>query len=163
MAGIYLTLGLAGQLAEFLNGHFILGLFFGAGFFLVLLAIAGSGLHIRMSVQEGWAILGITAVYIMVFVRMGVPPLERTHLFEYGLVAVLLYQALQERRTNGKNVPVPAVLAILITAALGWFDEAIQGWLPNRVYDIQDVGINAFAAVMAVAASWFLSRIRYRH
>ena len=46
------------------------------------------------------------------------------------------------------------------TVLLGWLDEGIQWLLPNRVYDIRDVGFNALAAVMAVGASLALSRAR---
>ncbi len=104
--------------------------------------------------------LGVTAVYGMVVVRMGIGPEERTHLFEYGLVAVLLHQALGERRRNGRRVPAPALQAIALTALLGWLDEGIQALLPDRVYDLRDVGTNAVAAVMAVVASAALARAR---
>jgi hypothetical protein len=49
-----------------------------------------------------WA-LGVTAVYGMVVVRMEIGPAERTHLFEYGLLAVLIYQALTERLGHGRR------------------------------------------------------------
>ena len=83
-----------------------------------------------------WSLaVGVTAVYGMAVLRMGGSPEERTHLFEYGIVAVLIYQALSERPQNGRRVPVPALLALVVTALLGWLDEGIQALLPNRVYD----------------------------
>ena len=32
--------------------------------------------------------------------------------------------------------------------ALGWIDEIIQGFVPGRVYDIRNVGINAAAGLI---------------
>jgi hypothetical protein len=90
--------------------------------------------------------------------RMATDPAHRTHLFEYGLVAVLIYQALAERRRGGGRVRAPAALALGLTVLLGWLDEGIQWILPNRVYDIVDVGFNALAGFMAIAASLVLAR-----
>jgi VanZ family protein len=88
----------------------------------------------------------------MVLTRAFVSPAERTHLFEYGLVATMIYQAFSERSRNGRRVLVPALLAVVIAAILGWFDESIQWLLPNRVYDIRDVGFNTLASLMAIIA-----------
>ena len=57
---------------------------------------------------------------------------------------------------------VPAALAVGATALLGWIDEGIQAILPNRVYDIRDVGFNALAGLMAVAAGLVLAWVRQR-
>ena len=76
---------------------------------------------------------------------------ERTHLFEYGIVAVLIYQALSERARNGRRVRAPAVLALVATVALGWIDEGLQALIPNRVYDNFDVVRNSVAAMIGIA------------
>jgi VanZ family protein len=52
------------------------------------------------------------------------------------------------------------VVTVVVTSALGWIDEGIQALLPNRVYDLRDVGTNAFAAVMATLASVVLAWAR---
>jgi VanZ family protein len=93
---------------------------------------------------------------------MGTGPAERTHLFEYGFLAVLLHQALTERVRNGRHVPIPAILAVASTALLGWLDEGIQAILPDRVYDLRDVGVNALAGLMAILASQALAWARRR-
>ncbi len=105
--------------------------------------------------------VGIMAVYLWAIVRIESPE-ERTHLIEYSLVAILIYQALIESKSNGRKVPSLAVLAIVVTALLGWLDEGFQAILPNRVYDIRDVGFNALAGLMAVIASLALARVRRR-
>jgi VanZ family protein len=43
---------------------------------------------------------------------------------------------------------------------LGCLDEGIQAILPNRVYDIRDIGFNAAAGLMAMAAILVLARAR---
>ena len=45
------------------------------------------------------------------------------------------------------------VWALGIAAAVGWLDEAVQGILPNRIYDLRDVAFNALAAGLALAAA----------
>lgn len=125
-----------------------------------MVAIALSGLTGRLGRYEIWVALGVTAVYATVVFRLFITPEERTHLFEYGLLAVLNYQALKERQHNGARVRWPAFLAVALTIILGWLDEGIQAILPNRIYDIRDVGFNALAALMAVAASLVLTWAR---
>jgi VanZ family protein len=97
--------------------------------------------------------------YLSAWLRIGTLE-ERTHLFEYGLVAALVHEALVERQENGRWVPRTAVLALVISVLLGWLDEGIQSILPNRVYDIRDVLFNTVAAVMVIGARWALARVR---
>ncbi len=160
MVAIYSTLGLAGTLAQVLHERNLLDASFALSFLLVVAAIVGDALKRRPGRREIWVALGVTAVYGMVVVRMGIGPEERTHLFEYGLVAVLIHKALTERVQNGRPVPVPAVLTIAVTALLGWLDEGIQALLPSRVYDLRDVGVNALAGLLAISASLALARAR---
>jgi hypothetical protein len=160
VVAIYSTLGLAGTWAAMLRERNLLNASFALAFVLVLAAIVGSALKRRPGRREAWVGVGVIAVYGMVVVRMGIGPEERTHLFEYGLLAVLVHQALTERAGNGRRVPAPAVIAVAVTGLLGWLDEGIQALLPNRVYDIRDVGVNALAGLMAIVASVALARAR---
>ncbi len=158
VVAIYSTLGLAGTLAAALRQRNLLNASFALGFLMVVAAIVGSGLKMRPGWRQIWVALGIIAVYGMVMVRVFISLEERTHLFEYGIVAILIYQALIERARNGRKILVPAIFAIVVTALLGWLDEGIQAILPNRVYDIRDVGFNALAGLMAIVASLTLER-----
>ena len=130
------------------------------GLLLVALAVLGVrwARHRPGRVEVGAAI-GILAVYIVTVIRLPVPE-ARSHLFEYGLVGVLIHHALLERRANGRRVLLPALLAAVATALLGWVDEGIQAVLPNRVYDILDVGRNAAFGLMAITASAVIQRAR---
>lgn len=161
---IYATLSLQGKLAAFLRDLDMLVNAYILLLILMVLAIISSGLKRRLGRFEIWIIVGIIAVYGMLLLRLFLSPEERTHLFEYGLVGVLLFQALTERKQNGRRVWSPALFAVVVTALLGWLDEGIQAILPNRVYDIRDVGFNALAGLMAITASWLLAWAkRFRH
>ena len=90
---------------------------------------------------------------------MGIP--ERSHLFEYSVVAVFIYEALTERAKQGRRVPVPPLLAIIGTSIIGTLDEGIQAILPNRVFEWVDVFFNFLASAMAVIAIVALDWARY--
>lgn len=153
VVAIYSTLGLAGKLSAVLRARGVLDQTFFVAFLVTIAAVLGSGWVRRSGPQELWVALGVLAAYVTVVLRMGIGPEERTHLFEYGLVAALIHQALVERRRQGRGVRWPPFVAWVAAVALGWIDEGIQALLPARVYDIRDVGFNALAASMAILAS----------
>ena len=88
-------------------------------------------------------------------------PEERTHLVEYGVVAAFMHEALTER-TDGERRVLAALLALLGATLAGALDECIQLFLPNRVFDPQDLFFNFSAAAMAVAASAAMGWARRR-
>ena len=163
VVAIFSTLGLAATLAGILHDRGLIDSFFFFCFLLVLAAIVTQGLKTRPRGVEIGVALGIVAVYLLVIARMAIPAAERTHLIEYGVVAVLIYEALRERASQGRRVPAPALLAVGATALVGVLDECIQAFLPNRVFDPQDILFNILAAVMAVAASMALAWARRRN
>jgi len=155
LVAIYATMGPGQMLAEALRERNLLRISFA-----IVLLMLGAIITVRwIKKRPGWREIGvalcITIVYLGMFARITSPE-ERTHLLEYSIVAVLIHQALLERRRNEHQIPVPALLAMVLTALLGWIDESIQSLLPNRVYDIRDVGFNALAGVMAIGASLVL-------
>ena len=151
LAAIYASLGPVRELAAALRERNLLSISIGLIALLVVAAIAWRWIKSRPGPGEIGVAFGIAAVYLIAWVRIPIPE-ERTHLIEYSLVAILIYLALKERQQNGRRVPAPALLAIVATALLGLLDESIQAILPNRVFDFIDVGFNAGAGFMAVAA-----------
>lgn len=161
VVAIYSTLGLARTLADRLGNDFFSVWLFLLGCILVLLTVVTQGLRVRPSGTEIAVALGVAAAYLLVVVRMVIPT-ERSHLVEYGVVAVLVYEALAERAGQGRRVRAPALLAILLTSVIGTFDEGIQWLLPSRTFDPVDILFNVLAAVMAVTASAALQWARRR-
>ena len=161
VVAIYSTLGLARTLAGVLRERDLITAGFNLGLFLIAAAIVVQGLRKRPGGTEIGVALGVAGVYVIVLLRMAVPE-ERSHIIEYSVVALLIYEALRERASQGRRVPVPAVLAILATSLIGLLDEGIQAVLPSRVFDLFDVAFNALAATIAVLASLALAWARRR-
>jgi len=147
VVGIYATLGLASTLVEVLRNRGVFDVVFICAFLLVGVTILTQGLRVRPGGLEVGIGIGVAAVYLMVFARVGIP--ERSHLFEYGVLAAFVFEALSERAQHRK-VPAPAVLACLLTSILGTLDECIQGVLPNRHFAWEDLLFNTLASVMSV-------------
>ena len=152
VAAIYSTLGLARTLVEHLGNDLVSVWLFLFGCFLVLASVVTQGLKVRPGGAEIAIALGVAAAYLLILVRMSVPT-ERSHLVEYGVVAVFIHEALSERASQGRRVPVPALLAIVGASLVGVIDEGLQKLIPARVFDPVDILFNVLAAVMAVTAS----------
>lgn len=150
LIAIYASAVFAGSLVNLIRSQTLLGIAFAAGLAVGAVAVMGLALWGRPR-AEIWVAAGVIAVYGMIPVRSGLTAVERTHLFEYGLLSAVLYEALTERKENGAGVRLPGFLAILAATSFGWLDEALQALVPTRVYDVRDVGINAIAAIITVA------------
>ena len=163
LLAIYATLGKAPDIVAALGESALnrAGNNLVAALLLLLVVIPVFFISKRFNGAEIAVGFGVLAVYLLAWLRLG--SLEaRTHLFEYSMVAALVHEALLERRENGRRVPAPALLALLISIGLGWLDESIQSALPNRVYDLVDVAFNTLAATMIITARQLLAWVRKR-
>ena len=160
VVAIYVTIGFSGPLLGLVPDDQRAAFFFLLAMFLVGMAALAEGLKFR---PRGWEIgiaLGIVAVYVMFFLRMTLA--ERTHLIEYGVVGILIHQALLERASQGRRVTKPALLAVMVATSIGIIDECIQFFVPNRVFDPVDIFFNFMAAGAAVTACVLLGWVRGR-
>lgn len=162
VVAIYSTLGLATTLAEQLTDRNLLDNISAVGFLVLFGAVFIVGLQGRLPSAFTVAVtIGVLAVYALVFLRMA-SPIERSHLFEYSLLAILIHEALSERSRAGREVQRPGVSAVVLASVIGVIDELLQLIIPSRVFDPIDIGFNVFAAFMGVAVSgavaWALRR-----
>jgi hypothetical protein len=162
---IYSSLYIARPVTEWLREANLLRLAVGAAF---LVAAAWVGLALLRK-RPGWrvwmALAGISLGYVLLLSRFELPE-ERLHFLEYGIVGGLVYMALLERQRaasvksaepwGNRTGLWPAVVAVLITGAVGWIDEGIQEILPNRFYDLRDVAMNAAGGALAVLSIWIV-------
>lgn len=162
MTVIYSTVGLALKIAKYLEDNDLQAVFFVLGMVLVGATIVTQGLKVRPGGTEIIVSLGLFAVFFMAGTRITLLE-ERSHLIEYSVVALFIFEALKERKSNGSDVPLPGLIAILVTSLFGIIDEVIQAVTPKRVFDPQDIFFNTSAAVFAVIASLILSWIRKKY
>ncbi|MEJ2744915.1 MAG: VanZ family protein [bacterium] len=108
----------------------------------------------RESRASVWlAIAAVCAAYAVMF-RALPQQIERVHLAQYALLSMLVFWAME----NGDAGYGLAVWAALVTVELGFADECFQGLIPSRIYDINDVLLNAKAALMGQAIVVFVLR-----
>ncbi|MXW75878.1 MAG: VanZ family protein [Acidimicrobiaceae bacterium] len=159
VVAIYSTLGPAPEVVGALRERNLLRVTVVVAVLLVVVPVVWRWARRRPGWDEVGVGVGVALSYWMVALRVD-NPAERTHLFEYGIVAALIYAALLERGRNGRPVKWPAALTVAVTAVLGLVDEGIQAVLPNRVFDWNDVLFNAFAGAMVIVARLALAPVR---
>ncbi len=159
-AAIFSTLFIGEPLAKLFSDQDIRAAVFLFVMALIGIAIILHGLRTKPGKIEITIRLGIAAVYIMFFLRLGMA--ERSHLIEYSILAIFIHKAITERINQGSQVPVPALLSFIITFLIGVLDECIQIFLPYRVFDLTDILFNGIAVVMAIGSSVVLTWIRKR-
>lgn len=129
-------------------------------FLLLIMSFVISGWKKTAKRSEYWIYAGVFAVLGMAFLRMDLSVAERSHMFEYGLLAILIYHALLERKRNGVKLNIPALIAILIAGSIGLLDEFIQYFIPYRVFDIIDIAFNYLASAFGVLACMLVSYLQ---
>jgi len=92
--------------------------------------------------------------YILFFLFMGIIfamvklvkfPAEKTHIAEYGLLGILVYNALKvDFDRFDKRLYLSGIVICLVVGAL---DEIIQGILPNRYFNWSDVLLNGVSGI----------------
>ena len=162
LLAIFLSLGFAGSLVDYLEEKGLLSAGFFLAFILVSVAVLGSVIKRKLAGIEIWLLFGIIGVYVFLIVRLGISPIERTHLFEYGLLAILIKEALAERKHQRPESISPWLGAFVLSSLFGCLDEGIQYFLPDRVFDPRDILFNTLATFMALLAHFLLLWLRKR-
>ena len=151
---IFSTLFIGSPLLDLLSNQNIQAAIFLIGMILISALIFYHGLKSTSLNNMTGVYIGLIAVYLMLFLRLGLS--ERTHLMEYSVLAIFIYQALKERLKNSDKPIKPALLAVVIACLIGALDEIIQFFVPDRVFDLNDIFFNCFAVLSAIGLILFL-------
>jgi hypothetical protein len=160
LLAIFSTLLIGQPLIKLLANQNLQAVLFVLGMILVGGAIILHMIELKPGKIESVIVLGIGAVYIMLFLRLGLP--ERSHLIEYSVLAIFIHKALDERSKNYLHKIPPFLLAYILTFLIGVMDEAIQLFLPNRIFDPLDILFNGIAATLAIGSNVIFSWIRMK-
>ena len=95
-----------------------------------------------------YVILCCFVALFFVMLKMEKNPGEKIHMAQYGLLGVLLYNALKIDFDKYRSALYLVGAAICI--ATGAMDEVIQGILPNRHFTWHDVLINVLSCILAL-------------
>ena len=104
-------------------------------------------------------LLAVLALGLLMSAR-ALSPAERTHLIEFGLLAVLLKLALDERKRRGRFSGSPGWLAWGLAGVVAGIDEGLQAVLPGRVFDPRDLLFNALAVSVPLVMLAGVERLR---
>jgi hypothetical protein len=149
LGGIYATLGVMRQMTETLREAGLLRISVSVAFGLA--AVGAAVLIARDPSSRSRGVLGALAGCAIIYTAVIWPmesPEEKLHFIQYGLLALLADQAAPLRWSPWARF----VGSALFVAVAGWGDELIQGLLPNRYYDLRDVGFNAVAGLLALGS-----------
>jgi len=155
---IFSTLFLGQPLARLFSSQDVRAVIFVIVMILVGTTILIHAIRTKPSNIELTLWIGLVAVYTMFILRLGMP--ERSHLMEYSVLAIFVHKAILERKNQGKHIPMPALMALVITFAIGVMDECIQILLPDRYFDSEDIVFNGMAAAMAIGSSVIIYWVR---
>lgn len=153
LLAIYATLGVVRPIANYLRDSGMLRVSVAIAFVLsaaLFLALIFRDPR-RRTGRFVLVLAGIAIVYAAAILPMDSPE-EKIHFIQYGVVALLAYEAFPVRRRY--------LTAAVFVLAAGWIDEGIQALLPSRYYDLRDVAFNAAAGLLALLARYALTHER---
>jgi len=133
--------------------------------FLVNSVIIASAAALIIYLFRKIKITALTAALLSViaaaysYILIGIPIAEeKIHFLEYGFLAFLIYRAM---RLDIQKVKL-YVWVLVLTGALGWVDEIIQYFLPNRYFDWRDVIFNAGGGALGLIAVYLVQNSKAR-
>ena len=108
------------------------------GWLLISLLVVGVGVVIyvllRLDWRKLWHVLWLAPIFLWLPWTMSAHPEERLHFLLFGALGWLAPQIMA----------LPWALLALLSLAVG--DEVLQYFLPSRVGELRDVGVNVLAA-----------------
>ncbi|MDH4219747.1 MAG: VanZ family protein [Candidatus Aminicenantes bacterium] len=117
--------------------------------FLISLYFLWFRFKIRAVSNYLW-LAAVALIYVYFTLKLWKRPEEAIHFLEYGLLGLLLFQALRHR-IDDKSI---YMAAFLIGGLVGIFDEVLQWMIPRRIWDMRDIGLNALSCGLCQIAIW---------
>jgi len=75
-------------------------------------------------------------------------------------LAIFIHKALTDRASQGIKIPYLSFIAFSATFTVGELDEFKQIFLPDRVFDTNDIIFNGFAAFLAIVSGAIIQWVR---
>ena len=100
----------------------------------------------------------LTLCFVALIIIVTEFPEEKMHVIEYGLLGWLIAWAM----STSPILLHHALIGILLGWGIGFGDEIIQYFLPNRVYDIRDVFLNGISVTIGFLF-FFTSIVKDKH
>ncbi len=157
---IFSTLFFGQPLAELFSSQDARAVVFSIVMLLVGTTILIHAIKSKPSSLELTLWIGLAAVYTMFILRLGMP--DRSHLIEYSVLAIFIHKAILERNNQTRGIPLPGLIALVISFTIGVIDECIQILLPDRYFDPEDILFNGMSATMAIGSNAIMHWVRDR-
>ncbi len=155
---IYSSLFLGQPLVKCLGAQNLQALLFLLGMLLVALVVVIYGMQVQPHNLKLVTLIGLAALFLMLFLRLGLA--ERSHLIEYGVLTVFIHRALNER-LQSSMLPL-SLWSALITISVSLADEIAQHFIPDRIFDLQDILFNGLTIITTLISISVLEWIRHK-
>lgn len=152
------TLFVGMPLARFFKDQDIQAAFFLLGMTFVGVTVATYTFKKKAGKWELAIIMGLVALYTMWLLRLGLA--ERSHLIEYSVLAIFVHRAMMESLQNHLSNLKILVSTFILSFVLGAIDEGFQYFIPQRVFDMEDLVFNAMAILFALLSIQLVKWIR---
>ncbi|MDY6933632.1 MAG: VanZ family protein [Spirochaetota bacterium] len=155
---IYLTLPFARLISEYLRTHNLLkhSIYILIAVFIVICCYLIFR-YIGYKLINIITILLFFTIYVLIIQRYDII-VEKLHFVEYGILSYLIYNSLTEQLSSRLIYPV----SFIILTIIGWVDEIIQYYLPDRFYDIRDVCLNSLSGCLILILIYIVEKLRDR-
>lgn len=157
LALIYATLSIAPLIWAVFDDFFL-----GNGMLILYTCFIGIGvwlLHYMISRKKERAVEIYLLFFLLILItyvlnKMAIRPAEKIHLLEYGLLSVLVYNALKID-LNRYGI-ILYVLGTIFCSLAGFYDEVIQRSLPGRYFSWRDVLVNSASSLLGFVVIRFI-------
>lgn len=97
----------------------------------------------RYALLGAFMICAACAIFFVILRNLEFPA-EKIHVIEYGLLAAIIYRSINKKQ----SLKAVYFKIFVIGFTVGFFDEIIQLFLPNRVFDVNDIFLNGSSVLL---------------